>query len=40
MQKVAAEITDKRRRKAPLMPELKNMPVDADHHMSREESVH
>ena len=40
MQKVATEITDKRRRKAPLMPELKNMPVDADHHMSREESVH
>jgi len=40
MQKVAAEITDKQRRKAPLMPELKDMPIDADRSTIPRESVH
>ena len=40
MQKVADEITDKQRRKAPLMPELRNMQADADHNMIAGESAH
>ena len=40
MQKVAAEIAEKQRRKAPLMPELRNVQAGAGHSTIAAESIH